>query len=861
MSFVITHTNPKIFTIAPVTGAPNGVCSSLVAVPYSGTQILLTWANGSTNETSISIQCAPLGGTYSNVHKTIGGVTSYLVDGLTIGTKYYFKVRPFRGNSAGNYSNIASATTYCNECINYVTRVTADGGTVLSGADGSYGYLNEKIIRFKTNGFYTSASILTIPSGIKSGKIYSILPIDGSGDWVFSRASSKWLEDSTGVFTERVTNMPGLRWNGTEYEFISEPAVSNLFTNPSAPVTQDIVVNSSETYGISCKGTGTVYLTGALTAVVTELTPYVGTSSGTSLHVSCTGTLTHVQVENSGGFISSPIYGGAGVHSRQKDVANLTSITSLIGQTEGTPYVELSNRQTNPSPAGVVLSLNDGTTNNRLDIVLNKDTNGYRYGLTMVNGGGTQIGFDGQYLSTLASTLRMGVGYKINDSSFYINGICQGTDTVCTIPAMSEADLGCRLASAQFCDGLTVYGLSKTRLTDAQLQVLTNNPPTAGVNDISAQCVVNANYNISFSLKGKSGDPQVIINWGDEHTSTLTMDGASHTLSHTYTKDGTYNTLITNTTSLLEIDMTTTGNNPSFGADVSVFNVCTQLEKIILTASKFDHGDVDGWPQTLKEVDISDIVETGSQVGGTMYLPNLELLLIFGRNTIAGNIALHTKLIRVFLSGYCTFGGDITPCTAMVQMEKGGLPWLNTSYLFGTIAPSTNFICVNAPNKLGGDITANNFKYLSLADDNEAYGDVSGWTNTYYLGHNGIHLLTGTLSQMTRLQYYNGGDAFTKLTRVNNMHQLCNFHMLASWLYSSAEINQILADFRANEDYPKVDPIDGFEYGKNMRYIYLDGYGSEPATGQGGLDLNHLRSYHSPNDDPQYDVWTIYTNL
>jgi hypothetical protein len=37
--------------------------------------------------------------------------------------------------------------------------------------------------------YYSEASLVMIPSGVKDGKVYSAKPVDGSGDFTFSRGS------------------------------------------------------------------------------------------------------------------------------------------------------------------------------------------------------------------------------------------------------------------------------------------------------------------------------------------------------------------------------------------------------------------------------------------------------------------------------------------------------------------------------------------------------------------------------------------------------------------------------------------------------------------------------------------------
>ena len=56
---------------------------------------------------------------------------------------------------------------------------------------------------------FEAASLVTIPSGIKDGKLYSIKPEDGSGDFTFSR-------DGAGASPATRVNSQGLIEKGRE---------------------------------------------------------------------------------------------------------------------------------------------------------------------------------------------------------------------------------------------------------------------------------------------------------------------------------------------------------------------------------------------------------------------------------------------------------------------------------------------------------------------------------------------------------------------------------------------------------------------------------------------------------------------
>ena len=55
--------------------------------------------------------------------------------------------------------------------------------------------------------YFDDASLVMIPSGYKDQKVYSVKPIDGSGDLTFSRASNATRVNSSGLVEKVRTNL------------------------------------------------------------------------------------------------------------------------------------------------------------------------------------------------------------------------------------------------------------------------------------------------------------------------------------------------------------------------------------------------------------------------------------------------------------------------------------------------------------------------------------------------------------------------------------------------------------------------------------------------------------------------------
>jgi beta-mannanase/regulation of enolase protein 1 (concanavalin A-like superfamily) len=100
-----TKTTLTVTTTAPV--AP----SALVATVSSNTQINLTWADNSNNETGFLVERSTGTGVFAQIASLGAGVTSYNSTGLTANTIYNYRVRATNNIGNSGYSNTATKTT------------------------------------------------------------------------------------------------------------------------------------------------------------------------------------------------------------------------------------------------------------------------------------------------------------------------------------------------------------------------------------------------------------------------------------------------------------------------------------------------------------------------------------------------------------------------------------------------------------------------------------------------------------------------------------------------------------------------------------------------------------------------------
>jgi hypothetical protein len=161
--------------------------------------------------------------------------------------------------------------------------------------------------------------------------------------------------------------------------------------------------------------------------------------------------------------------------TRNADVINKSGISSLIGQTEGTLFIEEIYDSTAMNSGGLddtLISLTDGSSSNLISI--------FHYG----GGVGTILFFirlsntTQVAISSPASSsgiYKIALAYKNNDVVAYINGTQIGTDTSASIPTTSVVTFVDPVTtnSATKTVNIKSSALWKTRLTNTQLAQLT----------------------------------------------------------------------------------------------------------------------------------------------------------------------------------------------------------------------------------------------------------------------------------------------------------------------------------------------------------------------------------------------------
>jgi hypothetical protein len=239
-------------------------------------------------------------------------------------------------------------------------------------------------------------------------------------------------------------------------------ALFNLATGAVSSVT-GVAVATIEDYGDGW------YRCSVYSSVAgTDYRVYVPTTSASFVGDGTSGVyLWQAQLET-GSVATSPIVTTAGTASRVADVVSLTGASSLIGQTEGTLYVEIDTRSFGSNRRILDVALDVNTDRITIQKGNGNDT---LQGIVVV-GNVTQALISGT--ATASGIFKIAFAYKADDFAMYVNGVQSGTDTSGTVPAAISIGLGNSITGgASFNDHISSVALFPTRLANATLESIT----------------------------------------------------------------------------------------------------------------------------------------------------------------------------------------------------------------------------------------------------------------------------------------------------------------------------------------------------------------------------------------------------
>ena len=402
-----------------------------------------------------------------------GWYRCYVVDNYN--TSY---VNVYLLDSAGNFNNSATDSIYIQDAQLEAGLVATD--YIETGASTAQAGILEDMPRLDYSGGASCPALLLEPQ--RTNVIASSEYLSDWGSTIVGTGVTPILNANAAISPEGVQNAYEVTFNSGAGTTSSDISMINY--NIGGQGTGDYVLSfyakvSNGTDKIIVRHAGGFqYTTINLTdkwqrffvkenlAVAGTITVDIGLRRGLinePLNSSVTCQIYGLQLE-AGSYPTSyiPTYGSS--VTRGADSCSKTGISGLIGQTEGTLFIELEVRR-----SGRFALL--GSTGNFMEILLNSSgqVNAFVYN------GATQVDFDSPSIYNTGDVLKMAFAYKANDFVMYVNGVQEGTDTSGAVPSsMSAMRLNSYLVSGyEHAQNFKQALLFKTRLTNAELASLT----------------------------------------------------------------------------------------------------------------------------------------------------------------------------------------------------------------------------------------------------------------------------------------------------------------------------------------------------------------------------------------------------
>ena len=319
----------------------------------------------------------------------------------------------------------------------------------------------------------TQASLVLTPTSYKTNKLYSVVPSSGSGDLTTTRATTATRINSSGLVENVATGIPRVDYTGGVANILLEPQRTNRLLNSATVVTQTITTTAVDNT-LSFYGTGTITLSGTFSGslvgtgtsnrVSLIFTPTVG-----NLVLTVSGTCTNGQLEL-GSYATSYIPTTTSTVTRNQDLASVSGVTSLIGQTEGVMFIEsaalyddLTNR---------IVALSDGTTANRIYISYNPNSNLITSFVVVAN---TTIITLTYTITDTTQFAKIAVRYSNTlGVSLWVNGVNRASSVLTTLPtSISRLGFDNGAGATLYFSKVKSAQLYKTYLTDAEMASLT----------------------------------------------------------------------------------------------------------------------------------------------------------------------------------------------------------------------------------------------------------------------------------------------------------------------------------------------------------------------------------------------------
>jgi hypothetical protein len=320
-------------------------------------------------------------------------------------------------------------------------------------------------------------SLAMIPSGYKAGKLYSVLPKDGTGDGTFVRAGEKTRINSSGIIETIGANVSPIDYiDGTCPVLNLEPQQTQIYELTDVMSTQTKTTVAG-TYTVGFYGTGTLTFSGSFVGSLVgtganERVELTFTATAGSLTSTVSGTVEKSQLVL-GSYLGSYIPNATtGTVTRLADVATNFGDVNTFNSEEGVLFVEMAAHIKDISQRHI--SISDGTISNSMNLFYGFYGTGSIFFQVsvggVVTGGLLAAALDATSLNKIACV------WKENRFEIWINGVKKANDSTGTIYPVNTLN---KLSFAQHNNTLPMYAkisqlkVFKTALSDSELTTLT----------------------------------------------------------------------------------------------------------------------------------------------------------------------------------------------------------------------------------------------------------------------------------------------------------------------------------------------------------------------------------------------------
>jgi hypothetical protein len=158
--------------------------------------------------------------------------------------------------------------------------------------------------------------------------------------------------------------------------------------------------------------------------------------------------------------------------TRNADQVSNTSASSLIGQTQGTIFLDFTLLPNNPNTS-YLFSISDGTQSNLIKSeIFAPSPTVFQFRTGIATLGASQMD---AFTNITQLNNKMAISYKLNEVKIFLNGVLVVTDTTATIPATSGVYLGSRNNVGNYIGSYyKSFMLFPTPLTDGEMSMLTS---------------------------------------------------------------------------------------------------------------------------------------------------------------------------------------------------------------------------------------------------------------------------------------------------------------------------------------------------------------------------------------------------